>query len=347
MSLPTSVLNQLKQSSLSPSANKKLEKTGKAWDDTKDIHVPISKYKEMNQDSEQKNDDNEHNEEEIKSISIVHISDTHNKHERMEQLIPNGDILIHSGDFVSRCTWENAQDQQTGNYKNLPKEIAAFNTWIGKLPHKYKIVIGGNHECVFNQLSAQIIADKVLTNCIYLQDSFIELYGLKIYGSPWTPCGNFWGFGTNGYNETMYSKWNMIPNDTDILITHQPPYGIYDLAWQNTNGKLPPCQVPKCKGKRHWNYSHWGCYNLLQQVQHRIKPYLHLFGHVHDSVGHEYDEQYNIVFVNSAMDMANKPHKTNIIFDLKQLTKNEYIPPPQPQQIIDKQSNNNNACCPL
>jgi hypothetical protein len=92
----------------------------------------------------------------------------------------------------------------------------------GKLPHKHKIVIAGNHELSFDKtftnpirqspsdrsthtgpsLVDQIptlgipkdkIAEAVqtpnvkdyLTNCIYLEDSEVLLYGLKIYGTPW------------------------------------------------------------------------------------------------------------------------------------------------------------------
>eukprot|EP01084_Bolivina_argentea_P320108 555362_1 len=281
MSLSASVLNQLKKSTLSPSANKKLQKKGKTWVDTNIIHVPISKYKS----NDEKKDDNIFENKSFKSITIVHISDTHNKHNRMRQLIPNGDILIHSGDFVSRCFWNNISDKQSGNIKNLPNEIYEFNEWIGKLPHKYKIVIGGNHECCFNQLTNEIISNKILTNCIYLQDSYVIINGLKIYGTPWTSCGSNWGFGTNGFNNNLYNKWNIIPSDTDILITHQPPYGIFDIACHQTTNILPPCNVKKCNKKIHNNESHWGCLNLLSNIKQRIKPYIHLYGHVHDDVG--------------------------------------------------------------
>ncbi len=95
-----------------------------------------------------------------------------------------------------------------------------------------------------------------------------------------------------------------------------PPYGIYDLAWQQTNGSLPPCNVPECNNTTHNNEAHWGCYNLLCQVQNRVKPFIHLYGHIHDTVGCRYDKQWNILWINSAMDIRNKCHRTKIIFDL-------------------------------
>ena len=95
--------------------------------------------------------------------------------------IPDGDVLLVTGDFTSR------------KYANQTEQVIEFNNWLGKLPHKYKIVIAGNNDVVFdsnydkeNNGSAYVMKT-MLTNAIYLQDSSIEVYGLKIYGSPWVP----------------------------------------------------------------------------------------------------------------------------------------------------------------
>ena len=92
----------------------------------------------------------------------------------MQSLIPFADILIHSGDFVTHCDWPpnvNGTDlQRTITMKKIkdpnelkkigiPDSIIEFNEWIGTLPHRYKIVIGGNHEAVFNDLSADFIQE--------------------------------------------------------------------------------------------------------------------------------------------------------------------------------------------
>lgn len=120
------------------------------------------------------------------------MSDTHSKTHLMKYEIPFGDIFIHAGDFTSCGEMD---------------EVKKFNEWLGKLPHKYKIVIAGNHELSFdpefshknqnNVLSLGYEKDLIslviqqnnnkqyLTNCIYLEDSMIECYGLKIYGTPW------------------------------------------------------------------------------------------------------------------------------------------------------------------
>jgi len=124
------------------------------------------------------------------------MSDTHSKTHLLEpHEIPLGDIFLHAGDFTS-CGEKD--------------EVIQFNKWIGRLPHPYKIVIAGNHELSFDpqfsrpsvEVGQNIEAfdygtdqfyeaiqqkdnKKYLTNCIYLEDSMTECFGLKIYGSPW------------------------------------------------------------------------------------------------------------------------------------------------------------------
>lgn len=94
----------------------------------------------------------------------------------MPHLIPlEADILIHAGDFTM--------------YGD-DKEIQEFDNYLGTLKGiKHKIVIAGNHEYCFDSkfsTNDEIIKSKsILKNCIYLEDSFIEICGLKIYGSPW------------------------------------------------------------------------------------------------------------------------------------------------------------------
>lgn len=55
----------------------------------------------------------------------------------------------------------------------------------------------------------------------------------------------------------------MIPADTDVLITHGPPYGIKDYIYDGSNV---------------------GCEDLAAAVA-RIKPRLHVFGHIHEDYG--------------------------------------------------------------
>ena len=104
---------------------------------------------------------------------------------------------------------------------------------------------------------------KELTNCTYLEDCATEIYGVKIYGTPWQPkfCG--WAFNLDRGQQLM-EKWDMIPDDTDVLITHTPPVGYGDLC---------------ATGDRA------GCVDLLMSVQHRIRPKYHIYGHIHEGIG--------------------------------------------------------------
>jgi Icc-related predicted phosphoesterase len=177
-------------------------------------------------------------------LRLVAISDTHNLHENV--VVPEGDVLIHAGDFTGRGT--------------LP-EIEAFNAWLGDLPHRYKIVIAGNHDWGFEREPAA--ARRALTNAIYLEDAAIELEGVKFYGSPWQPWFMNWAFNLKTDAE-LRAKWDLIPDGTDVLITHGPPRGFHD---------------------RTITFDEVGCLELRKTVE-RIAPRLHIFGHIHEGYGH-------------------------------------------------------------
>ena len=168
-------------------------------------------------------------------------------HQQVE--IPDGDILIFAGD-MSVC--------------RTLQDVAGFNSFLKTLPHPHKIVIGGNHDHLL--ASSPELGRQLLQDAIYLQDESVCIGGIKIYGSPWQPI-----FNTNACDafalprgKIMKQKWNMIPNDTDILITHSPPCGIMD-----EDGGI----------------SH-GCSDLLAAVR-QIKPKFHIFGHIHNHNGME------------------------------------------------------------
>lgn len=197
-------------------------------------------------------------------VRFVCISDTHEKLEEILPLIPDGDILIHAGDFT--------------NYGDVG-EVIKFNHEIGKLPHKYKIVIAGNHEIGFEddeEMNERQLAGlnmlginkayELLSNCIYLCDRQVELFGLKIYGTPWHPMPGYSFYRSRGYG--LMSKWNQIPSKIDVLVTHTPPLGHGDFnSWQKCDGLLA------------------GCADLLNTVEMRVKPKYHVFGHIHQMHG--------------------------------------------------------------
>lgn len=142
-----------------------------------------------------------------------------------------------------------------------------------------------------------------LTNCTYLQDESIELYGLKIFGTPWQPEFCKWAFNVPRGNLCL-DKWNLIPSNIDVLITHTPPLGYGDLV---------------CSGVRA------GCVELLTTVQNRVKPKYHVFGHIHEGYGISSDGK--IIYINaSTCDLNYLPNNPAIVFDItlpKGRSKNE------------------------
>ena len=176
-------------------------------------------------------------------MKIVLISDTHTNHNFR---IPKGDVLIHAGDVTSRGT---------------KAEVDVFIKWFQSQPHKHKIFIAGNHDFYFENAVKNNLKTE-FKNLIYLNDSGCEINGLKFWGSPIQPDFFKWAFNRKR-GEEIKKHWDLIPTDTDVLITHGPPHGILDLT---TIGL----------------YS--GCKELKKKVF-EIQPKLHVFGHIHEGYG--------------------------------------------------------------
>jgi Icc-related predicted phosphoesterase len=177
---------------------------------------------------------------------LTFISDTHNKHGALS-LKPT-DFLIHTGDLTSKGT--------------LP-EVAAFLFWFSQQPAKHKIFIAGNHDWLFyeSQFQAKMLL-RDYPQITYLEDSGVELEGIKFYGSPYQPVFYNWAFNAN--EETLKKKWHEIPDETDILLTHGPAHGIMDFTYNKENV---------------------GCKSLKYHIMNRVKPKIFAFGHIHEGYG--------------------------------------------------------------
>lgn len=202
--------------------------------------------------------------------SIVTISDTHGLHASID--IPPGDILVHAGDLTRHGEID---------------ELLELNEFIGTLPHPVKIVIAGNHDFCFERNPEE--CRERLTNCIYLEDQSVTIEGLKFYGSPWQPWFYDWAFNLQR-GEEIRAKWDLIPEDTDILITHGPPQGIGDMTASCTQA---------------------GCKDLLDRVR-KIKPQLHIFGHIHEAYG-VYSNQHTTFINASVCDLSYAPLNKPIV----------------------------------
>ena len=178
-------------------------------------------------------------------MKIDCISDLHG----FKPVLEGGDLLIVAGDLTARDTQE---------------EFNAFCEWIKKQDYKKKVVIAGNHDGILLDYPYRYIGD-----AHYLCDSGCEFEGLKIWGSPWTPEFCDWHF-MKERGAPIKEKWDLIPDDTDILITHGPPFGILDQVTISSRGR----------GREKFA----GC-EELREAMFRVKPKLHVFGHIHSQGG--------------------------------------------------------------
>ena len=167
-------------------------------------------------------------------IRLVCISDTHDR--TIQSAIPPGDILIHCGDAVMASDTANS-------YSN-------FLTWFLSQPHKYKILIGGNHDRVLDskyavythsQYSSRLVAqlrEKTEQRLYYLENETLEILGYKFYGMPNVPYRidedspaykkerheGAYAFGAYR-GKQLIDICDKIPSDTDVVISHGPPLG--------------------------------------------------------------------------------------------------------------------------
>lgn len=207
-------------------------------------------------------------------MEIVFISDTHSYHDQL--VLPKGDMIIHAGDLSKRGS---------------EHEIAAFIAWFEKLDFKYKIFIAGNHDFYFERAPASSIEKIVPDSIHYLNDSGVEIEGIKIWGSPVQPAFFDWAF-NRVRGEDIKKHWDLIPKDTDILVTHGPPYGILD---KTIRGENVGCEELS---------------NFLKTAPIKINVY----GHIHEAYGMRvvnHTKFINASVVNLNYQVVNPPIKVS------------------------------------
>jgi Icc-related predicted phosphoesterase len=180
---------------------------------------------------------------------IVAISDLHGT---LPQ-IPPCDLLLIGGDI---CPISNHDPLFQASWLQVD-----FRQWLATLAARKMVYIAGNHDFVFEQLPQLVPRDLPAT---YLQDQRLEWEGLRIWGTPWQPWFHDWAF--NLYESDLEKKWARIPDDTDIVVVHGPPFGYGD-------------GVPKRDGIRRT-----GSPSLLKRIR-EVGPKLAVFGHIHEGRG--------------------------------------------------------------
>ncbi len=237
-------------------------------------------------------------------VRFVAISDTHSCEARRPDKplhVPDGDVLLHAGDWT-----------QVGDLR----EVEAFCAWFGELPHARKILIAGNHDLSMDAASydrtskvwakmrgrgesaadvcarARAMVDAI-PRCEYLCDSGTSVRGISVWGSPWQPEFCNWAFNLPR-GEPCREKWALIPSGTDVVMTHGPPLGHGDLCSSGLRA---------------------GCLDLLSELQARVRPKYHVFGHIHE--GHGATTDGVTTYLNaSSCTLQYRPDNAPLVFDL-------------------------------
>lgn len=214
-------------------------------------------------------------------MKIACVSDIHGKFGRQW---PKADVLVIAGDIFGNYSGNQERDAFI-QLQNFYEDFCPLLSSLKKQLYKDIVVVAGNHDRIFAYHQKACEDQLRRIGAHYLQDASAEIQGLKFYGSPWTPWffGAHWVFNLSDKRSEEHAQetWNKIPDDTDVLITHGPPYGILD--------ECPDFYL---------NNRSVGCSTLLDKVL-EVKPRLHVFGHIHEGYGQM--DTDNTIFVNAAV----------------------------------------------
>ena len=175
--------------------------------------------------------------------------------------------------------------------KGTVKEVTDFLEWFERQPYQHKIFIAGNHDFYFENERAESIRELIPDNITYLCDNGICIDGINIWGSPVSPWFYDWAFNRHRGPE-ISRHWELIPANTDILITHGPAFGILDRT---------------VKG------DHVGCEDLLITLK-KVHPRVHICGHIHEAYGIWVDNgitHINASVLNANYELVNEPVEYN------------------------------------
>lgn len=213
------------------------------------------------------------------TTSITCISDTHGQHRALSKKHEmSGDFLFFAGDY------------QLNGFD----DGCDFVDWLSSLNFTYKIAIAGNHDCNYAIASdyAKRYSDKGVH---FLMNESIEVEGLKIWGSPYSRKFMDWSFMKEEWE--LEHIWKEIPNDTNIVLTHCPSFGILDNIGEERIGSI----------------------TLRLKLDKMTNMNYHICGHVHERYGAMRNEQspYRNWHINASVltdkyKLKNKPIRRQI-----------------------------------
>lgn len=207
-------------------------------------------------------------------MHLVLMSDSHGQY--ADVTVPNGDVLIDAGDWTAEDDYVSVRD---------------YLIWLHAQPHEHKVIVPGNHQTWVEANPPQFLTllAEVAPSVTYLNDDGTEIDGLKVWGSGYTPRFFDWSFNVDR-GPAIQRHWDMIPSDTQVLITHGPCMGILDKT----------------------RAGHFGCANLNTTIRERLKSLqLHVCGHFHGPGGqteiHGGVTYVNASVVNERYQLTNAP----------------------------------------
>lgn len=216
-------------------------------------------------------------------MKLVLFSDTHGCHREVVSgaenylYVPDGDAVIHCGDFSAHGTLY---------------DILSFNNFLGSLKHKVKVVGAGNHD-VFVQSELGMAKIHMSNAKLVVHEPFM-LSDKKCFFTSYLPYYNKWAFEVAD-DKARGKLFAQIPDDTEILFSHCPPYGILDVIDSGEN---------------------IGDHELLKRVRDLKHLKYHIFGHAHAS--HGITDIRGVQYINCSImddryDVVNQP----MIVDIK------------------------------
>ena len=164
-------------------------------------------------------------------VRLVLLSDTHGLHREIS--IPDGDMLIHAGDFCS---------------DGEAVEARSFGEFFRGLPHRHKVVIAGNHDRCLEADPG--LGPEVFAGCHYFLGHGVESGGVPFWNSPWQPWFFDMAFNRERGAE-LREKWELIPAHVEVLITHGPPQAVRDLYRWGSQAPLVRGRIEDNQGDCH------------------------------------------------------------------------------------------------
>eukprot|EP00668_Euglena_longa_P015586 GGOE01019688.1.p1 GENE.GGOE01019688.1~~GGOE01019688.1.p1 ORF type:complete len:313 (+),score=44.04 GGOE01019688.1:43-939(+) len=227
----------------------------------------------------------------------VLLSDTHNRHR--ELWVPQGDVLVHCGDFTNSGTHS---------------ELSDFAEWLGCLPHRHKVVCGGNHDLSLDppwyashwqdwhrEFQDPTVSLAILQQvCSFVEGRAIEVGTVRMFVSAQQPrqpkARPPMAFG-RPRGQPLKEAWRPMPRPLHVLVTHTPPHGVLDTADYGTGTDQP-----------------LGDEELMKAVR-TNRPLVHVFGHIHRGRGVEC--KGHTLFINVACSpRGDGPLRGPIVLDL-------------------------------